>query len=243
MPAFVKTKEDERLWAKAKGIAEEAGHKEDWAYVTGIFKRMKGGKVGGLRPLRYKTARHQGSGTFRIEGGVFKVAAAGPKEMAGAFISMVKGVRAVLAPSSRPRVSGPRLAFPRGALPEDLDGKLVSAFAEMPLPQYGRKAKLIFRLNGPLHGWAAAHFQDVWPEELAHYLVVTPTGFDDTATWKRFAAPLRRLGVDARANIRRTPEEIVKTAKKVEEALTGLGGKAASCLALGPRPARQTCRQ
>ena len=44
MPAFVKTKEDERLWAKARGIAEESGHKEDWAYITGIFKKMKGGK-------------------------------------------------------------------------------------------------------------------------------------------------------------------------------------------------------
>ena len=45
MPAFVKTPEDERLWAKAKGLAEDQGHKEDWAYITGIFKKMKGGKV------------------------------------------------------------------------------------------------------------------------------------------------------------------------------------------------------
>lgn len=45
MPAFIKTKEDERLWSKAKGIAEKSGHKEDWAYITGIFKKMKGGKV------------------------------------------------------------------------------------------------------------------------------------------------------------------------------------------------------
>lgn len=53
MPAFVKTKKDEHLWAKAKSIAEEAGHKEDWAYVTGIFKKMKGGKVGkkAARPI------------------------------------------------------------------------------------------------------------------------------------------------------------------------------------------------
>jgi len=45
MPGFVKTKEDERLWQKAKDLAEEQGHKEDWPYVTGIFKKMKGGKV------------------------------------------------------------------------------------------------------------------------------------------------------------------------------------------------------
>jgi len=41
MPAnIVKTPREERLWQKAKGIAEEAGHAEDWAYVTGVFKRM-----------------------------------------------------------------------------------------------------------------------------------------------------------------------------------------------------------
>jgi hypothetical protein len=51
MPAFVKTKEDERLWDKAKGLAAEQGHKEDWAYVTGIYKQMKGGKVA-ADPLR-----------------------------------------------------------------------------------------------------------------------------------------------------------------------------------------------
>jgi len=51
MPAFIKTKEDERLWQKAQEIAEEAGHKENWAYVTGVYKKMKGGKVGGMGPV------------------------------------------------------------------------------------------------------------------------------------------------------------------------------------------------
>ena len=45
MPGFVKTPEDERLWDKAKDLAKEQGHKEDWAYITGIYKKMKGGKV------------------------------------------------------------------------------------------------------------------------------------------------------------------------------------------------------
>lgn len=54
MPAFVKTKEDERLWQKAKKLAEEEGHKEDWAYITGIFKKMKGGKVASRVVLRWK---------------------------------------------------------------------------------------------------------------------------------------------------------------------------------------------
>ena len=43
MPAsIVKTKEDERLWKKAKKLADEQGRKEDWNYVMGIFMRMKG---------------------------------------------------------------------------------------------------------------------------------------------------------------------------------------------------------
>lgn len=27
-------------WDSAKKIARDAGHEEDWAYITGIFKRM-----------------------------------------------------------------------------------------------------------------------------------------------------------------------------------------------------------
>lgn len=46
MPAFIKTPEDEKRWDRAKAKAEEAGHKEDWAYVTSIYKNMNGGKVG-----------------------------------------------------------------------------------------------------------------------------------------------------------------------------------------------------
>ncbi len=41
MPGVVKTERDERLWEKAKGIAEKAGKKENWAYITGIYKKMK----------------------------------------------------------------------------------------------------------------------------------------------------------------------------------------------------------
>lgn len=47
MPAFLKTPHDEELWSKAKARAAEEGHHEDWAYVTGIYKRMKGGTVDG----------------------------------------------------------------------------------------------------------------------------------------------------------------------------------------------------
>lgn len=47
MPAnIVKTERDERLWSKAKAQAKEQGREEDWAYVTGIFKRMKSGEGG-----------------------------------------------------------------------------------------------------------------------------------------------------------------------------------------------------
>lgn len=45
MPAFVKTKEQEELWARAKEQAAKAGHAEEWDYVTAIYKQMNGGKV------------------------------------------------------------------------------------------------------------------------------------------------------------------------------------------------------
>lgn len=38
--SLVKTPRDERLWQKAKDIADEAGHAENWAYVMGVYKRM-----------------------------------------------------------------------------------------------------------------------------------------------------------------------------------------------------------
>lgn len=42
MPAFVKTDRDERLWSRAKALADRQGHGGDYAYITGIYKRMKG---------------------------------------------------------------------------------------------------------------------------------------------------------------------------------------------------------
>jgi hypothetical protein len=45
MPAFVKTKKQEELWARAKEQAAKAGHAEEWDYVTAIYKQMNGGKV------------------------------------------------------------------------------------------------------------------------------------------------------------------------------------------------------
>ncbi|MDD3421911.1 MAG: hypothetical protein PHS47_06420 [Methanocellales archaeon] len=50
MPAnVVKTERDERLWAAAKEQAEAEGHRGNWSYVMGIFKRMKGK---GKKPIR-----------------------------------------------------------------------------------------------------------------------------------------------------------------------------------------------
>jgi len=50
MPSnLVKTERDERLWEKAKDQAKEAGKAEDWAYVNGIFQRMKHRDGGGER--------------------------------------------------------------------------------------------------------------------------------------------------------------------------------------------------
>lgn len=38
--SIVKTPRDERLWEKAKGIAEDADQGENWAYIMGIYKKM-----------------------------------------------------------------------------------------------------------------------------------------------------------------------------------------------------------
>lgn len=49
MPSnVVKNKEDEKKWEKAKQIAEDAGQKENYAYIMGIYKKMK--------PEHFKTA-------------------------------------------------------------------------------------------------------------------------------------------------------------------------------------------
>jgi hypothetical protein len=36
-----KTKEDEHKWDKAKELAKEQGRAEDYAYIMGIYKKMK----------------------------------------------------------------------------------------------------------------------------------------------------------------------------------------------------------
>lgn len=36
----VKTKEDERLWQKAKARAKEQGKADNYAYIMGIYKQM-----------------------------------------------------------------------------------------------------------------------------------------------------------------------------------------------------------
>lgn len=41
----VKTERDERLWEKAKSSAAEQGHTEDWRYIMGIYKKMKGSET------------------------------------------------------------------------------------------------------------------------------------------------------------------------------------------------------
>lgn len=38
----------EKKWERAKSLAEEEGHAEDYAYITGIFNRMIGKKKAGL---------------------------------------------------------------------------------------------------------------------------------------------------------------------------------------------------
>jgi hypothetical protein len=37
----VKNAEDEKHWGEAKAQAQKEGHEGDWAYVMGIYQRMK----------------------------------------------------------------------------------------------------------------------------------------------------------------------------------------------------------
>jgi hypothetical protein len=63
MPSsVVRTAEQERLWSKAKALAEKQGHAGDYAYIMGIFKQMgglgkadmaKAGHWSGIGPARW----------------------------------------------------------------------------------------------------------------------------------------------------------------------------------------------
>ena len=58
MPAgLVKGKRDEEHWDEAKKAAAKEGHAGDWAYVTGIFKRMRGKK----KPMHEESQAEYGS--------------------------------------------------------------------------------------------------------------------------------------------------------------------------------------
>lgn len=46
MPAGVVKPGEESKWAKAKSLAAQQGHAKDWAYINGIFQKMKGGGEG-----------------------------------------------------------------------------------------------------------------------------------------------------------------------------------------------------
>ena len=164
-----------------------------------------------------------------------KSASSADAQAAGqAFFDMARALRAAFNSTGRIKAKRPAYAYPRGTLPPALDEQLIKAYAEVVLPQYGRTARFVLRLNGPMHGWRPEAFaaHDIQPEDLKHYLVVTPTGFDDTATWKRFNDVAKAQGVDARANIPRTLPEVILTAKQVGKAYTELAmsGKVAGSI-------------
>lgn len=59
MPSsIVKTKEDERLWDKAKDIAADAGKKEEYDYIMGIYKKMNPDRFASLSPSFLLALRH-----------------------------------------------------------------------------------------------------------------------------------------------------------------------------------------
>ena len=56
MPAnAVHGKREERLWKEAKAVAEKEGKAKDYAYIMGIFERMRD-RVGGGKPLAHQAA-------------------------------------------------------------------------------------------------------------------------------------------------------------------------------------------
>lgn len=56
MPAnAVHGKREERLWNEAKAVAEKEGKAKDYAYIMGIFERMRD-RVGGGKPLAHQAA-------------------------------------------------------------------------------------------------------------------------------------------------------------------------------------------
>lgn len=60
MPAWVM---DEDKWERAKEIAGKQGHSEDWAYVTGIYKRMRGRMRKGIESEDIKALRREAFAT------------------------------------------------------------------------------------------------------------------------------------------------------------------------------------
>jgi hypothetical protein len=50
MPANAVKPGEEELWSEAKARAKEQGREGEWAYVMGIFQRMKGEKTSRLDP-------------------------------------------------------------------------------------------------------------------------------------------------------------------------------------------------
>jgi hypothetical protein len=56
----VKTDRDERLWAEAKKQAKEQGKGDDYAYVMGIFQRMKNRKGGAKEAGFYRVLEAAG---------------------------------------------------------------------------------------------------------------------------------------------------------------------------------------
>lgn len=53
MPSnLVKTPRDEHLWSKAKQRAKEEGRTDDYAYINGIYQRMKGNRSAAEEPVR-----------------------------------------------------------------------------------------------------------------------------------------------------------------------------------------------
>jgi len=57
----VKTPADEKKWEKAKDLAAEAGKKDDWAYIMGIFKKMNPDRFARAASAAHVAALYRGA--------------------------------------------------------------------------------------------------------------------------------------------------------------------------------------
>ena len=71
---LVKTKRDEHLWEKAKKIAAKEGREEDWAYINGIYQKMRGKRKMRKKGSLITSMEKRASGLLKPDGTIMSSA-------------------------------------------------------------------------------------------------------------------------------------------------------------------------